>query len=246
VEVPLHHSPVHHERKQRSSQMLGHSSKRQHGDAARYRETSARRSLSPLELAPVDMRIPKGCKSRPQKESARAQKVSTEPLAPLRPRTLESPEHSGLSSSRRRREKTVRFSEDLNLEVGSPARFSRLVGQQRDTLRGQSEDCLARAPGNGNGSGEFRHYAGYNNTLPKRSRASERQRSYAPATPIIPRLPTPDFDSTSSSFDLGLAKHDFCACCSSDDGGEEEEVRWTIGKAKMDKQGMAYSTRVVG
>ncbi|KAI3322691.1 hypothetical protein HD806DRAFT_111028 [Xylariaceae sp. AK1471] len=227
--------------------MLGYSSsKRQHDDAALYSETTARRSLSPLELAPIDTRRPKGRKPKAHKESARPQKSLLETPAVPRLRTPESPEHIRLSNSQRPREKTVRFSGDLYLEAGSSDRLAGLVGQQRDTLRGQSEDCLVRAPGNGNGSGEFRHYAGYNKTLPKRSRAGERQRSYVPATPVIPRLPTPDFDSTSSSYELGLTKYDFCACCIPDDRGEEEDVRWKIRKAKMDKQGMSYSTRAVG
>ncbi|KAI0441983.1 hypothetical protein F4803DRAFT_388837 [Xylaria telfairii] len=231
VNGPLHDFSVYSERKHRPLHMLGYSSSRRQREGSNScggATTSRSGSGSSLELIPIDTKGPRGRKYRPHDESAQVQKRVEIPrhLLSSAPEPLE-PARSSISQ--RIREKAVKHSDDVYMDAVLPSRSPGTAGQQRDTLRRQFEDKLIRAPGNGDVTGEYRK------AVPKRSRASERQRSYVPAAPIIPRLPTPDFDSA-SDYELGLAKYDFCPCCSSDDRDEDDGERWKKGKAKMDKQ----------
>ncbi|TRX91395.1 hypothetical protein FHL15_007619 [Xylaria flabelliformis] len=247
LNVPLHDCSVYCEREHRPSHRLGYTSWTSQRESSRPRSVStARRSGSSLELVHIAKQRSKGHKAKAYDESDRLERSWGETprhLLSITPEPLETPR---LPSSQRIRERMVSFGDDVYLDAALPSRFVSTAGHQRDTPRRQSEDKLIRAPGNGEVAGEFQASGEYRKVLPKRPRASERQRVYVPAAPVIPRLPTPDLDSA-SDYELGLAKYDFCACCSSDERDEEDGGRWERGKAKMDKQvdhARAYISRV--
>ncbi|KAI8950571.1 hypothetical protein F4801DRAFT_337861 [Xylaria longipes] len=247
VNVPLHDCSVYRERTQRPSHMLGYSSWKSQLESSNLCSASTtHRYGSSLELVPVDMKRSKERKAKDYDESARPQNSWVETPRHLLSSPPEPPEIPRLPNSPRIREKMVRFSDDVYGDAAIPSRLLSTAGHKRDTLKGQSENKLVRAPGSGEVAGQFQDRGEYRKALPKRSRASERQRSYVPVTPVIPRLPTPDFDST-SDYELGLAEYDFCPCCSSNDRDEDDSERWKKGKAKMDKQvdhARAYISRV--
>ncbi|KAI1748388.1 hypothetical protein F4782DRAFT_361241 [Xylaria castorea] len=247
VNIPLHDCSVYCERKHKPSHMLGYTSWTSQRESSRLCSGSTtHRSESSLELVPIDMQRSRERKAKAYNESARLQKSWAERPRHLLSSTPEPPETPRVPSSQRIREKMVRFSDDVYLGTTLPSRLLSTAGHQRDTLKRQSQDKLVRASGNGEVTGEFQDSGDYRKVLPKRSRASERQRVYVPAAPVIPRLPTPDFDSA-SDYELGLAKYDFCTCCSSDDRDEDDGQRWKKGKAKMDKKvdhARAYISRV--
>ncbi|KAJ8126975.1 hypothetical protein O1611_g6663 [Lasiodiplodia mahajangana] len=231
-------SPVHRERKYRPSYVLSRSSSRsQRDDLAPYSETAAHIPGYSQDLSLVNTKSSKGRKYRSSDESVQARKTRAETPSFPRPITLESMDSTRLPSPHTPREKTVRFSDMVYLDDGSPDRYPGNRRHHRDALRGQAEDDLAGTLGNGDGTGEFDPCEGYIKILPKSSRAGERQRSYVPAAPVIPRLPTPDFD-LKSHHEINLAKYDFCPCCTPGYGDEEDGAHWKKGKAKMDKQGM--------
>ncbi|KAI0876909.1 hypothetical protein GGS24DRAFT_187196 [Hypoxylon argillaceum] len=242
-----HDSLVHRERKYRPSHGFGHSSSRsQRDDLALYNEGTIHRSIYPPDPSPADTKRSKGHRAKSYGEDAQVQKSWVEAPTFLRSSALEPPESNRLSSPRTIREKTVRFDDNVYLDTGSPDRFPSTVRHRRDKLRGQSEDYIPRALGNGGVAGEFAPRGDYRNTVPKSSRAGERQASYVPAAPVIPRLPTPDFDST-CHHKLGLDKYDFCPCCISDDRDQEYGAHRQKGKTKMDKQvdhARSYMSRV--
>ncbi|KAI0466130.1 hypothetical protein F4859DRAFT_332881 [Xylaria cf. heliscus] len=247
VNDPLHDYSVYPRRKHRPSHIPGYSSSRsQREGSSLCSGSSAPRPGSSFELIPVDTKRPREHRSKPRNESARVLKGWVETPTHLLARTPEPLEPVRSPVPQSVRDKTVRFDDDVYLDAVLPNRFPGTVRDQRDTLRRQFENQPVRAPGNGYVTGEFEHRGGHQKVLPKRSRASERQRNYVPAAPVIPRLPTPELDST-SDYELGLAKYDFCACCSSDDRHEDSGKRWKRGKAKMDKQvdhARAYISRV--
>ncbi|KAI0108923.1 hypothetical protein GGR51DRAFT_558713 [Nemania sp. FL0031] len=242
-------SPVYREKKYRPSYVPGRSSSRsQRDDLAPYSETAAHKSGYSQDLAILNTKSSKGRKSKSSDESVHVHRTWAEEPSFPRPSTLEGLEPIRLSSPHIPREKTVRFSDMTYLDDGAPDRYTGTARHRRDALRGQSEDYLTGALGNGDRSGEFDPCEGYIKILPKSSRAGERQRSYVPAAPIIPRLPTPDFD-LKSHHELNLAKYDFCPCCTPEEYGDEEDgAYWKKGKAKMDKQvdhAKAYISRVM-
>jgi hypothetical protein len=72
--------------------------------------------------------------------------------------------------------------------------------------------------------------------LERKSRHSSRHqgvKGVPPRAPEIPRLSTPEFGFTPRCPDYA-----FCSCCLDDDGYgyDEEEIRWKIGRVKMDTQ----------
>ncbi|KAI0426045.1 hypothetical protein F5Y09DRAFT_77963 [Xylaria sp. FL1042] len=248
VNASLHESLVHRERRYRPSHPPSYSySRSQRDESALYSDATTPRSRSSLELAPFEPKRQRGSKSKAQDESTQVQRSWERPTL-SRSSTLESLGSTKLSTSQRRREKIVRFGDKVYVEAGSPERLQGAVGHRRDMPRGELEDYLARgASGNGDMTGELHHCGGYNNPLPKRLHAGERQWGHLPPAPMIPRLPTPDFEST-SHYELSLGKYDFCPCCSSDDRDEEDDLRWRKGKAKMEKQvdnARAYISRMV-
>ncbi|KAI1737692.1 hypothetical protein F4680DRAFT_203793 [Xylaria scruposa] len=244
VNLPLHDCSVYCERRHKPSHTLGYTSWTSQRESSRPRSGSAtHRSGSSLELIPIDKQRSIGRKAKAYDESARLERSWGETPRHLLSSTPEPLEIPRIPNSG---ERMVRFSDDVYLNAALPSRFISTAGHQRDTLRRQSEDKLIRAPGNGELAGEFQDSGEYRKVLPKRSRASERQRVYVPAAPVIPRLPTPDLDSA-SDYELGLAKYDFCTCCSSDNRDAEDGERWKRGKTKMDKQvdhARAYISRV--
>ncbi|KAI0457378.1 hypothetical protein F5B21DRAFT_464276 [Xylaria acuta] len=244
--VPLHDSSEYRERKHRPSHVPDYSSWRSQREGSSLRSgPTTHRSVSSLELVPIDTKRSRVRKAKDY-ESARLQKSWVETPRHLLSSTPEPSEPPRLPNPQRIREKTVGSSDDAYRDAALPSRLPSTAGHQRDTPKGQSGSKLVRASGNGEVTGEFQGGREYRKAPPKRSRASERQRSYVPAAPIIPRLPTPDFDST-SDYELGLAKNDFCPCCTSDDRDDDDGGRWKKGKAKMDKQvdhARAYISRV--
>ncbi|KAI0903270.1 hypothetical protein F4823DRAFT_629542 [Ustulina deusta] len=247
VDASLHDPPVYRERKYRPSYVPGYSSSRsQRNDSALYSDATTPRSRSSVELVPLETKRPRGGKFKTQDESTQVKRtwVETPPLPGSS--TPESLGPTKLPNSQRIREKAMGFGDKVYSDAGSPERLAGTVGHRRDMLRGQSEDYLTRASGNGDMAGELHYCGGYNNNLPKRLHAGERQRGHQPSAPVIPRLPTPDFEST-SHYELSLAKYDFCPCCSSDDRDEEDSIRWKKGRAKMEKQvdhARAYISRM--
>ncbi|KAI0422673.1 hypothetical protein F5X98DRAFT_369477 [Xylaria grammica] len=247
VNTSLHDSPLYREREYRPSNVLGSSSSGgQRGDSSPYRNPTTHSSRSLAEIAPLSTKKSRGRTAKTQIESSQSQRSWVERPTLPDPGTPESLGPIEISSPQRIHEKSVRFSDKVYLGARSPERFSGAVGHRRDTRRGQSENHLTRAPGNGDITGELRSSGGYNKTLPKRSHAGEKRREQLPPAPVIPRLPTPDFESA-PHYDVSLAKYDFCPCCSSDDRDGEEGMRWKKGKAKMDKQvdhARAYISRM--
>ncbi|KAI0534682.1 hypothetical protein GGR58DRAFT_505031 [Xylaria digitata] len=241
VDSSLHDSPVHSERNYRLSHVLGYSSPRSQREvSALYRNPDAHESKSLAGLAPLDKKRPRGRKSKTQNEMSQVQRSWVQTPTLSRPNMPGSLGPVKLSSSQVMLEKTVKFGDKAYLDAGSPERH------RRDTRRGQSEDYLARDPGNGDIASDLRYSSGYNKTPPTSLQAGVRQRGYLPLAPVIPRLPTPDFEPV-SHYDI-LVKYDFCPCCSSDDKDEEEGTRWKKGKAKMDKQvdhARAYISRTM-
>ncbi|KAI0513029.1 hypothetical protein F5B22DRAFT_284019 [Xylaria bambusicola] len=248
MNISLHNSPVHRERRYRSSHASGYSYPRsQRDDSASYSDRSIPRSRNSLEVVSFDPNSKRGRKSKTKDERSLMQRSWAETPALPRPGTPEFSEPAKLSSSPRTREKTERFSEKVYLSTGQPERASGAVVRRRDSLRGQSGDYLTRVSGNGDTTDGLHQYGRHSNPLPKRFHAGEGQRGHLPPAPMIPRLPTPDFEST-SSYELRHSKYEFCACChSSDDRYEADDVRWMKGKAKMEKQvdnARAYISRM--
>ncbi|KAI0409956.1 hypothetical protein F4802DRAFT_8437 [Xylaria palmicola] len=244
--VFVHDSPFWHEENYMPSHMLGYPPSSQRGDVARYSETVKHKSRPLLELIPIDAKRTRRRRAESHDRSIRVRKSRTETPEFPEPRTPRSPESIMPPSSQREGHKKVRFSDEVDEESYISERFPVTVGHPKDTLRRQSQDDLPRTPGNGNLTGGAQSRRGCHSTAPKRLRSSERQRSHVPAAPVIPRLPTPDFDST-CHYESGLAKYEFCPCCMSNDEGEGGDVRWTRGKSKMDKQvdqARAYIERV--
>ncbi|KAI0809919.1 hypothetical protein GGR55DRAFT_145462 [Xylaria sp. FL0064] len=247
VNASLHESQVHRERRYRPSHAPGYSySRSQRNETALYGDSATPRPSSSLELERLEPKRQRGGKSKTQDESIQVQRSWERPTPPR----SSPPESLGSTKqliSQRRREKTVRFGDKVYLEAASPERFPGTVGHRRDSPRRQSEDYPTRgASGNGAIAGELHHCGGYNNPLPKRLHAGERQRGHLPPAPMIPRLPTPDFESK-SHYGLSLGKYDFCRCCGSDGRDEEDDMRWRKGKAKMEKQvdnARAYISRM--
>ncbi|KAI1131814.1 hypothetical protein F5Y10DRAFT_261753 [Nemania abortiva] len=243
-----HDSSVRRERKYGSSHVVSRSSSRgQRDDSSLYSGTATYRPRYSHDLVLIDTTSSKGRKPRSHDESVQAQKSWTEAPSFARPSTPEPLHPTRLSSPHITCEKTVRFSDEIYLDDGSTERFPGTVRHRRDTLRGQSEDYLTGNLGNGDGTGEFDPCEGYRKALPKSSHAGERQRSYVPAAPIIPRLPTPDFD-LKSYHELNPARYDFCSCCTPGDWDQEDGAHWKKGKSKMDKQvdhARAYISRVM-
>ncbi|KAI8629635.1 hypothetical protein F5Y19DRAFT_72620 [Xylariaceae sp. FL1651] len=141
-------------------------------------------------------------------------------------------ERAGFPTSQRAHEKTVRFDDEYSLD-GRPLEGLGREVRRRGDLPRVSEGYLVG--GSGNGNGKVRYRAGHNSALPKKYLAGEKERSYFPTAPIIPRLPTPELDLM-EPYEIPLDKHKFCACCASVDKDEEEELNWRKGKFKMDKQ----------
>ncbi|KAI1419869.1 hypothetical protein F5Y12DRAFT_187059 [Xylaria sp. FL1777] len=247
MNVSRHDSPVHRERRYRPSHVPGYSSSRsQRDDSPVYSNTTTRRSGSSLELVHFDPKRQKGRKSKPREDSIQVQRSWVETPTLPRSSTIESLGPTKLPSSQRIREKTVRFDDKVCLNAGSPERLPGTVGHRRGVPRGQSEDYHTGVSGNVDTTGELHHCGAYSKNLPKRSHAGIWQGSHPPPAPMIPRLPTPDFESP-SHYELSLAKRDFCLCCSSDDRDDEDRRRWKQGKAKMEKQvdnARAYISRM--
>lgn len=224
--------------------MLGYSSSRsQRDDLTSYKETLTHESCNSLDLIPMTMDKSRGYEFKSHDENPQLQKSRAGTMTFPGSSKRESLGSAGSSSSYTSRDKAVRFDDKVYPDTCPLDRFPSAVRHQRDTDRARPGDSLVRAPGNGDMNGELFCRGGHGKILPRRSRADERQRSYAPAAPIIPRLPTPDFDST-SHHELGLAKYDFCSCCTSYDERKEGGVRCKKGRSKMDKQGMTFFTRV--
>ncbi|TGJ84521.1 hypothetical protein E0Z10_g4249 [Xylaria hypoxylon] len=246
VNLSLHDSPVHRQRKYRPSHVLDYSSSSQRDDLALCSDPNTHRFRPSPELVPLDTERLRGRKFKPQDESSQVQRSWVKTPTLSRSSTPESLGPIKPSSSQGIHEKAVRFSDKVYLDASSLERSYDALGHRKDPRRGQSEDYLTRASGNGEISGEIRYYGGYNKTLPKRLHTGERQRGHLPPAPVIPRLPTPDFES-GSHYEISLAKYDFCPCCSSDGRDEEDGVRWKKGKAKMDEQvdhARAYISRM--
>lgn len=220
--------------------MLGYSPSRSpRDDSISYKESLTPASHNPLDLVPISRKKSRGYEFNPHDENPRLQKSRAEAMTFPGSNKRESLESSGSSSSYASRHREVRFDDQVYLDTYPRDRFPGAVKRQRETDGAGPRDSLVRDPGSGNMNGDLLCRGGHRNTLPKKSRANERQRSYVPAAPIIPRLPTPDFDST-SHHELGLAKYDFCPCCTSYDEMKEGDVRCKKGKSKMHKQGMTF------
>ncbi|KAJ2992915.1 hypothetical protein NUW58_g2010 [Xylaria curta] len=229
----LHEFSGRHDRKYKPSYLLGSSSMNgQSNGPATYGEATNDRRLS-AETIPFDSKGSRGRKPRSHNENIQREKIRAEKTKRPKLSALEPPKLTRPLGSETTREEIMRFSDEGYLDAGSPGRFPSTIRRQRHTPKGGSEDYSARALGNGDVTGEFN--GGYQKSLHKRPSASERQRSFVPPAPIIPRLPTPDFDPT-SHYELGLAKYDFCSCCDSEDGDEVDGARWRMGRAKMDMQ----------
>ncbi|KAJ3556999.1 hypothetical protein NPX13_g10020 [Xylaria arbuscula] len=249
MNVSLHDSSVHRERRYRPAYGSGYSYQRsQRDDSASYSDISVPRSRTSLEVVPFDSKRSRGRKSKTWGESTSMQRSWAGTSALSRPGTPDSQESTMLSTSPRTREKTVRFSESAYLNSSLPERVPGAVGRRRDSLKEQSRDSLSRVSGNGDRADGPHQSGRYSNSLPRRLHAGGRQRGHLPpAAPMIPRLPSPDFESA-SPYELRLGKHDFCACCHNlDDGGEDDGIRWVKGRAKMEKQvdnARAYISRM--
>ncbi|KAI0975454.1 hypothetical protein F4678DRAFT_470039 [Xylaria arbuscula] len=246
VDVSVHEYPVHRERRHTSSYVPGSSYSRSRRDeSVLYSDITTPRPS--LDLVGFEPRRQRGRKSNfVQDEGTQVQRRWVEiPTTPRRS-TSEFSEPTKPSGSQRTSDKMVRFSDKVYLNDGSPERCPKVLGHRRDMVRGPSEDYPTGAPGNGARAGELHHRGGYNNTVPRRLHSGERQRGHLPPAPMIPRLPTPDFEST-SHYELSLGKYDFCACCSSDGRHEHDDLRWKRGRAKMEKQvdnARAYITQM--
>ena len=238
MNISMHDAPVHLEKRQRSAHVSGYSFPRsQRDESASYSDISVPRYRSSLEIIPFDSERSRGRKPKFWDESTSMQGSWADTPALPRPGTPDSQNSTKLSGSPKTREKTVRFSDRIYMSSGLPERVPGNVGRRRDSLRGQSGDHLSRGSGNGDTTDGLHQCGRYTNSLPKRLQAGGRQRGHLPPAPTIPRLPTPDFEST-SPYQLRPGKHDFCACCHNlDDGGEDDSLRWMKGKAKMEKQG---------
>ncbi|KAI0158105.1 hypothetical protein GGR57DRAFT_35434 [Xylariaceae sp. FL1272] len=137
-------------------------------------------------------------------------------------------------------EKIVRFSDEVPHDEKRPGELS-LVGYRRGSLKmDPAEYTVGRS-----GSGEETHRNTRQSRMSSRgSYAGERQRSYhVPPTPVISRLPTPDFESCES----GSIERDFCPCCPRNEKSQSEKKHWRDRKSKMDKQvddARAYISRM--
>lgn len=218
--------------------MLGYSSSRsQRGNLTSYKEAPTHVSRNSLDLVPIDMKKSRAYEFKPHGENPQPQKSRVGTMT--FPKSSEREPLDSAVSSSSYSDKAVRFDDKVYPNIGPLSNFPGDVRHQRDTDGARPTDSLVRAPGNGDMNGELLCGGGHRKSLPKRSRADERQRRYIPAAPIIPRLPTPDFDSA-SHHELGIAKYDFCPCCTSYDERREGGVWCKKGKSKMDKQGMAF------
>ncbi|KAI1297068.1 hypothetical protein F5Y03DRAFT_283840 [Xylaria venustula] len=234
-DVSVHEYPAHRERRYTSSYVPGYSySRNKQDDSVWYSDITTPRPSQ--DFVRLGSRRQRGRKSNPvQDENTQVQRRRVEiPTTPRRS-TSEFSEPTKPSGSQRTSDKMVRFSDEVHLNEWSPERTLKVLGHRRDLVRGPSEDYPTGAPGNGARAGELHHCGGYNNTVPRRLHSGERQRGHLPPAPMIPRLSTPDFEST-SHYELSLGKYDFCACCSSDDRDEHDDLRWKRGRAKMEKQ----------
>ncbi|KAI1114489.1 hypothetical protein F5Y14DRAFT_170967 [Nemania sp. NC0429] len=242
VHSSRHSSLVHHEGRSGPSPVLGYSSSRsQPDDLTSYRETLT-------DFAHINMKKPRGYEFTSRDGNPQLQKSRVETMAFSGSSRRQSPDSSGSSRPYTLCDKAVRFDDKAYPDISPPGRFPGTVRHQRDTDGARPMDSLSlvRVPGNRDMNGELLGGGGHRSSLSRRSRADERQRSYVPAAPIIPRLPTPDFDST-SHHELGLAKYDFCPCCTSYNERNEGGGRCKRGRSKMDKQvdhARAYISRV--
>ncbi|KAI1267751.1 hypothetical protein F5Y18DRAFT_424883 [Xylariaceae sp. FL1019] len=137
-------------------------------------------------------------------------------------------------------DKMVRFSDEIRLDAERPGEMS-VVGYRRGSLKlDPAEYTTGRS-----GSGEETHRSTRQSRMSSRdSCAGERQRLYhVPPTPVIPRLPTPDFESWES----GSTKRDFCPCCAGKESSQSGEQHRRDRKSKMDMQvhdARAYISRM--
>ncbi|KAI0828120.1 hypothetical protein F5Y06DRAFT_225877 [Hypoxylon sp. FL0890] len=71
-----------------------------------------------------------------------------------------------------------------------------------------------------------------------RHQAGQKGRHHTPVppkAPMIPRLPTPDFDDADYG-ERDMTSHQFCACCAAEDSGETKAKRRECTVGKMERQ----------
>ncbi|KAI1818226.1 hypothetical protein GGS20DRAFT_346275 [Poronia punctata] len=199
-------------------------------DSASRDKTPVRRSVNPFHPGYPDtteMDMPRERRARIPNDENRVPKARPETSGSSKPRPLE---YAPAPSSQIAGKKEVRFDDHVSLSYPAADRFSSAADSRRDTtIRGSSRNSLGTS---GNGDSQIRHGAGVGNSPNARLDPGERQRGKVPAAPIIPRLPTPDFDSEPAFCGKG---HGFCSCCEPDEE-DGELMEWRRGKAKMDKQ----------
>ncbi|KAI0198596.1 hypothetical protein F4808DRAFT_257743 [Astrocystis sublimbata] len=247
VNSPLYDFVLYPDRKHRSSQMVDRASCRNRQDCSEWcRCSTPQRSVSSTDSASIDFRRRRGGTGDDYDESSQLPKSRVEAPRHQMSSSQVRRESSSAPNSQIERQKTVKFKDEACQEAVVSSRYLSSTGYRRDALTRQSNGRMPRGPSDGEEASEFQDCGGYRNAPPITSRPRERQRGYVPAAPVIPRLPTPDVDST-SDYDSDSARYGFCSCCTLDGRDDHNGERWIKEKTKMDKQvdeARAYISRV--
>ncbi|KAI2638522.1 hypothetical protein GGS21DRAFT_488613 [Xylaria nigripes] len=209
--LPYSHS-MHHESEHMPSQMNGaSSSKGQQNDKVLDSDVTMQEPVFPLRVSPTDVNRLGRQRWEAYHTNIRPQRHLEMPAIPGL-NTLVPPEQSKLPSSPRKKTRKVRIG-----DIAYPD-----IGHQRNPPRAKSDEGFYISPlGNRESTGNFRPCAGHRSPIDRALRVDVQEPSFLPAAPIIPRLPTPDFEPTSHD-ESGLVNYSFCACCTSDDDEEAE------------------------
>ncbi|KAI1823267.1 hypothetical protein F4861DRAFT_337677 [Xylaria intraflava] len=237
VNVPPYSYTMHRERRHRPSQMTGRSSSLSERDAIIVDGNIVRDGpMFPPESPLSSVKRLDEYRSRAQNKGGRARKHSQMPILSV-PSVLESTEHTNLPNSHRKREKAMRYHDEAYLTAGH---------QNVPSLR--SRDFLTSDTDDEESSSDLYLRGNTGDSLAEISSNDEGRLSYVPSAPVIPRLPTPDFEPT-SPYELGLGPYSFCPCCTSGEREEADGVCCVGRKAKMNEQvdfALAYISQTRG